>query len=419
MGRQVRVLTSPDPGDVAFDADRSSVVQLMINRQQRAAAAGTRFVVLMQNDRPVLVAEQELVVEAGDAPFTAAHAADRPGRRVQIHQVPDAQGPEGLLAEAQTLRTQDFNANVNPAVPLGYVIKGDAFPGLTSVTLGRFPAGPIDPSVRVAIIDTGRFGGERGDGWFTGVEAKGVDLLDEVPPKHRNDFFAGHGTFTAGIVRQISAACEIAVYRFTGNDGLGTDTAAAAAMLQAAADGAGKRLIINASFGVPAVHEVPPLAIKNAVESIARDYPDVLIVASAGNDNRAEKLYPAGFDQVRAVAALNPDLSRAPFSNYGDWVDCSAVGVGVVSTFVPGTVPPEPDLGDTIVFPEDSWATWSGTSFSAPQICGGVAHLCTLEDGLSPKDAFDRLVAGRDVLPDLGAVVHILPGTDLPRTDPA
>jgi len=406
---QVSKLTSPDGRGGTPAADRIGVVQRMIARQ-RASGTGTPFDVLMQNNRPVLIARHELVVGAGHESY---QAADRPGRKVRIQRVPDAQDVNRLLAEAKTLRDQEISANVNPMVPLGYVIKGDAYPGLTSVALGQFPAGAIDPSVRVAIIDTGRFQGDRGDGWSTGVEAKGVDLLDEVAPKNRNDFFAGHGTFTAGVVRQISAACEIAVYRFTGNDGLGTDTAAAEAMLRAAADGAGKRLIINASFGVPAVDGVPPIALRQAVEDIAATYPEVLIVASAGNDGTDEPIYPAAFgDLVRAVGALNPDLTRAGFSNFGPWVDCSTVGVGIVSTFVPGTLPPEPDLGPTIVFPEDSWATWSGTSFTAPQISGAVAHLCTQAAGLSPKAAYTQLVAGRAMASGVGAVVHLLPGTD-------
>nr|BFE73055.1 hypothetical protein GCM10020092_063560 [Actinoplanes digitatis] len=201
------------------------------------------------------------------------------------------------------------------------------------------------------------------------------------------------------------------VYRYTSTDGLGTDEAAADMLIQAADDAAGGRVIINASFGAPAVDGVPPLAMREAVRYITETYPKALIVASAGNDGSDRPLYPAAFPGVKAVGALNSDLSAAAFSNHGSWVHCSAVGVGVVSTFVEGKLPPETGIGADVDFPADSWATWSGTSFSAPQISGAVAALCGDDGALPPAAAFDQLVAGRPTLADYGTVVHLLPGT--------
>jgi subtilisin family serine protease len=121
---------------------------------------------------------------------------------------------------------------------------------------------------------------------------------------------------------------------------------------------------------------------------------------------------PAAFDGVVAVGALTDDLRPAPFSNHGSWVRCSAVGVGVVSTFVTGIEPPEPqaDQPDQ-VFGADSWALWSGTSFSAPQISGAVARLCGEEPGRTPRAALDALLAGQPELPGYGRTVRLLPGT--------
>ena len=278
----------------------------------------------------------------------------------------------------------------------------------------KFTGTGTDPTVRVAVIDTGRAAEKRSDGWSTGVVAADTDPLNEVAPNNRNDYFSGHGTFTAGIVRQVAPRCEVVVYRFTGPDGIGTDRDAADKMLQAAADAGGRRLIINASFGTPAVGGVPPLALRDAVARIATEHPDVLIVASAGNDGGEDQLYPAGFSQygVKAVGALNPDLTGADYSNRGSWVHCSAVGVGVVSTFVAGLLPPEDDLGVAdIRFGKNAWATWSGTSFTAPQISGAVAYLCSQQPGLLPKNAFTKLLTGRPTVNKFGTVVHILPGT--------
>jgi hypothetical protein len=52
-------------------------------------------------------------------------------------------------------------------------------------------------------------------------------------------------------------------------------------------------------------------------------------------------------------------------------VDCSAVGVGVTSTFVEGWAPST--NGQRVRFGPDSSGIWSGTSFSAPQIASRPA----------------------------------------------
>jgi thermitase len=151
---------------------------------------------------------------------------------------------------------------------------------------------------------------------------------------------------------------------------------------------------------------------REAVDVITARYPGVLIVASAGNLGTAEPVYPAAFDGVVAVGAVTHDLRPAPFSSHGAWVTCSAVGVGVVSTFVRGTGPPEPDPAHPDqVFGADPWAMWSGTSFSAPQVSGAIARLCQEDPAITPRAALATLLSGRPALPGLGPVVRLLPGT--------
>ncbi len=67
------------------------------------------------------------------------------------------------------------------------------------------------------------------------------------------------------------------------------------------------------------------------------------IVASAGNQNSSRETYPAAFDSVLAVGALDTTVDadgspwssptrtgpKADFSNYGDWVDVWASGVAL------------------------------------------------------------------------------------------
>jgi len=419
VAEQVRVL-APGHGRARTLA---ATAETRILSRQAGAADGNRYISspVANTTGPVLVAEDQIVIKADESQLAALSdtlLADydlqrRAGLGTHILHG-RGRSMADLRSDIARLKAQNITANINLVMPLGYVVKADAYPGFTT-SLGVFPAGAIDETVRVAIIDTGRSAENRNDAWFTGVVAAGTDPLNVLAPLDRNDWFAGHGTFTAGIVRQIAPTCEIVVYRFTGPDGLGTDDAAADMFIKAADEAArdGRRLIINASFGAPAVDGVPPLALQEAVEYIATRYPEVLIVASAGNDGSDEPLYPAAFGDfgVKAVGALNPDLSGAAFSNRGDWVDCSTVGVGVVSTYVQGKVPPEPNIGTDVVFPADAWATWSGTSFTAPQISAAVAQLCSDTATLDPRSAFDQLLAGRPRTNEFGVVVHLLRGT--------
>ncbi|MFI5494970.1 S8/S53 family peptidase [Actinoplanes sp. NPDC051859] len=423
-----------DAGQLAHDQqDVRRQVAVLASAQQdiverirvRRRTAGRPFqVVTTGDDRLVLTAENQLVVDATAdqlgrlGTLLPTYASDDvPGRserrRTRVLRCRNARTERELRADARRLRDNGITACPNLLLPLGYVIKGKSYPGVTSAP-GPYASNGAQAPVRVAVIDTGLTDQARTDAWDTGLVRQGTDILDLVAPKNRIDWMAGHGTFAAGIVRQLAPDCEVVVYRFTGPDGLGTDEAAAETLIRAVDEAGDRRLVINASFGAPAVDGVPPLAMQEAVEYVHSAYPKALIVASAGNDGADLPLYPAAYPGVKAVGALNADLTPAVFSNRGSWVHCSAVGVGVVSTFVRGLLPPEEGVGADIPFGDNSWATWSGTSFSAPQISGAVAALCGEDPALTPRSAFDQLVGPRPTLAGFGTVVHLLPGTPLP-----
>jgi thermitase len=335
-----------------------------------------------------------------------------------------SKGWQELVHDVEWLSRSGIEAAAHLVVPLGHIIKGDDYPSATA-GLGTFPplgaaGGATD--VRVAVIDTGITPESRADKWLGAIvrEPENTDLLDVLPDDGngngdgRVDWGGGHGSFAAGIVQRVAPGCEVVAYRFTRSDGLGTEKDVAEAMLLAAEEGDrdGVRLIINASLGTPGVDGAEPPALRDAVQLIEDRYPDVLIVASAGNSGTTDRVYPAALGKVVAVGALTDDLQPAPFSNHGDWLTCSTIGVGVVSTFVAGTMPPEPDPAmPDFVFPANSWAVWTGTSFSAPQISGAVAKACQGDPALSPRDALDALLAGRDEIDGYGRIVELLPGT--------
>ena len=76
------------------------------------------------------------------------------------------------------------------------------------------------------------------------------------------------------------------------------------------------------------------------------------LFASAGNDSR-EVNWPAAYDSVIAVAAVDRNMKLAKFSSRGPEVEFAAGGVDVFSTYK-----------------NNSYATMSGTSFSCPAVAG-------------------------------------------------
>jgi subtilisin family serine protease len=127
----------------------------------------------------------------------------------------------------------------------------------------------------------------------------------------------------------------------------------------------------------------------------------VAVVAAAGNYSTSRAFYPAAFTELPrpgpvpliSVGALNPNGSKALFSDDGRWVTAWASGAAVVSTFPTdincsrspeirtrthpaGEMPRAAGLPRESLDPDDyrdGFAAWSGTSFSAPLLAAQIA----------------------------------------------
>jgi Subtilase family len=96
----------------------------------------------------------------------------------------------------------------------------------------------------------------------------------------------------------------------------------------------------------------------------------VTVVAAAGNDGSSEPTFPAAYDRVVAVGALDGSGRRASFSNFGPWVDVFAPGEHVVA-------PGRRSSAGT-----ERMLTLDGTSFSAALVAGVSALLDARTPGL-------------------------------------
>ncbi|MET1059935.1 MAG: S8/S53 family peptidase [Nocardioides sp.] len=279
----------------------------------------------------------------------------------------------------------------------------------------------------VAVIDTGIAEVRRADRWLYEVprDPGCVDPLDSFPPPGNTflDFAAGHGTFAAGIVRLVDRDTQIKVYATLDGEGFATETDIACAMIQAVREGAH---VLNLSLGMHTVDNKGSVAFELALEAIDRiaqeqEREPPVIVASAGNYGDDVPVWPAAFaatwDRVISVAGLTADLEPADWSSRGDWVTCSCVGEGIVSTFVPGDEDPEfsedhPGFPNPDHFPVDAWAVWTGTSFAAPQIAGAIARRMRQDGGLiSPQSAADLLLQDGVSINHFGKALLLLRGT--------
>jgi hypothetical protein len=338
----------------------------------------------------------------------------------QTFRTQDKDGAELVRNRNEVREATGVDVDLNYVCVTGYTTKDDDTPVLTIVDPAYPPPGlgpdPVLRPITIAVIDTGINREERTDGWLATIDetAQNEDLLDVLPANGILDASAGHGTFVSGVLQQVAPQCTVVVYKDMDTDGFGNVADIGAAIISAAAAGAD---IINLSAATPAVQDEIPSALLTAVQTVQTQYPDVLIVASAGNNGSDVPMYPAAIPGVIGVAALNPApsansaLTPVDWSSFGDWVTCSAVGVGIASTFVPGTE--DEANGTTEKFGPDAWAIWSGTSFSAPQIAGAVAWHCQVNPTpIRPLDALQQQVlVGAEIEAGYGAKVRLLPGS--------
>ncbi len=182
---------------------------------------------------------------------------------------------------------------------------------------------------------------------------------------------AGHATF---IVGEIAARCPNARILVVNHDDPWTDEWSVAASLArwgAADDGGGVPDVVSCGYATATFGERASFPFVIALQRVA---PGTAVLAPAGNQDSPVPHWPAAFKRVIGVGAFDETQGnvRASFSNHGPWVDCSAGGRDVLSTFLPGSWAAQDGAGeDELTF--GPFATWSGTSFSTPRVTAAVA----------------------------------------------
>jgi hypothetical protein len=244
---------------------------------------------------------------------------------------------------------------------------------------------------------------------------------------------AGHGTFIAGIVRQLCPEARLEAHAVMSAEGvivedqlidllhalLGRQVAAVSS-----GDAAGVFDVLSLSAGY--YHESSgPTPTETSIADVLADLGrwGVLVVAGAGNDATDRPFLPAGLavrDQEEwlplvSVGSLNPNRATVSlFSNAGEWVRTYRSGAAIVSTLpTTGNAGAQyssaagagaPDARPRTTIDRDDFSggfgVWSGTSFATPVVAGELARALAATDSadVSREALLDRARKALDTI---------------------
>ena len=178
----------------------------------------------------------------------------------------------------------------------------------------------------------------------TGVDTRHRDLMANV--KAAKDFtgskvgvhdVSGHGTHCAGIIAArdnsfgvvgVSPQANLFIGKVLDDDGFGSERTIVDGINWAIRK---KANIISMSFGSPYPSTEILHAIRTAIEQ------NIIVICAAGNEGPYMDSvgYPAQFDEVIAVGAVDSQLKVTDFSSRGNAVDIVAPGNNILSTYPP------------------------------------------------------------------------------------
>lgn len=216
----------------------------------------------------------------------------------------------------------------------------------------------------------------------SGVDVNHVDLKNRIEPGGY-DFYAnssiitdwhGHGTKVAGVIAAqagngqgiagIAGPYDVSMLpiKIVNSSGKSNTAILIKALEYAIAEQVD---VINLSLGGDSFSAIENEVIQRAIDA------GIVVVAAAGNDAKKGNpiIYPASYDNVISVGAVDDTNNWSVFSNFNVFVTLVAPGERVLTTF-----------------PNQSYGNDAGTSFSTPIVSGTVAMMKALEPGLSNRE---------------------------------
>ncbi|MFC4323568.1 S8 family peptidase [Litchfieldia salsa] len=233
--------------------------------------------------------------------------------------------------------------------------------------------------VRIAVLDTGV---DLDHPDLVGRLTKGYNIVDNT---NLPDDDNGHGTHVAGVIASETNNKEgvagitwfnpIMPIKVMGNEGYGSSFDIANGIIWATDNGAD---VINLSLGnyrdSDLLHEAVTYAFNH----------DVVVIAASGNDNTDHPSYPAAYPEVLSVSAIDYNGNKASFSNYGNYIDITAPGVHIPSTYL-----------------DSQYAALSGTSMATPHVAALAGLIRSVQPDMKNTEVMAII---KDTSIDIGAM---------------
>lgn len=250
--------------------------------------------------------------------------------------------------------------------------------------------GIIGTGVKVAILDTGiDYNHEDLNDNYKGGIGFVQDQNGIVNPDNFDDSSSSHGTHVAGIIGAenngvgvIGVAPNSSIYALKVLDGAGFGLSSwIISGIQWAVDN-------NMNIVTMSIEGSDSLALHDAVDVAYNS--GLLLVAAGGNTNGGPVRYPAAYDSVIAVTAINNTYQKASFSPVGPEVELAAHGVDIYSTIRGG------------------YDYKKGTSMATPHVAGIAALIMSTDfqdiDGNLIKNNRDIRMIMQNTARDIGDI---------------
>ncbi len=237
------------------------------------------------------------------------------------------------------VRTQAWDYSLNYSVSQNAMATngqvGTATPyGISMVRApGAWATAHYGEGARVLVLDTGI---DKDHPALKDNFEKGQDFVGDNNQPYEFADHVGHGTHVSGTIAAafgadgfvgVAPKAKILMGRVCSEQGCSN-----IGVTQGIAWGIQEKVdVISLSLGGP----FGTLTEKRAVE--AAEHAGVIIVAATGNDGAAKVSFPAAFDSVIAVGAVDANAAKATFSNWGPELDVVAPGVAVLSSVPVGS----------------------------------------------------------------------------------
>lgn len=262
--------------------------------------------------------------------------------------------------------------------------------------------------ITIAVIDTCI---DRDHSELRNVVVDSYDASESPHDKAECGPEENHGTAIAGIIsarnrlRGIAPRARLLAARaFSAAPEKPSEQEATTVSIARALDWASSRdaEIFNLSFSGP-----PDPIVRQVVEALIER--GAFLVAAAGNSGpSATPAYPAAYDGVVAVTAVDTDRQLYKAANQGEYIEIAAPGVDVL-----------------VPLPDEKYDMVSGTSFAAAHVSAVAALILQRHGKLRTSDLHNRLMAtafdlgapGRDPkfgvgLANAGAAMEAVPPSD-------